>query len=351
MNINLPLQTILAVMPDVRMCTAGESLIVQAIKPLEYATANDLSVVFDVGNASVFDPVSLKAVEASSAGAVLSSVDVPGKPVILVGDVVNAYSALIAYVKHHEQATPAQVAASAVVHATAVVAEGAVIGDGAMIDALAYVGKRAKIGNRAHLHPGAKVLDDCVVDDDSIIQSNAVIGSDGYGYQVTRRGMRRLPHVGSVCIGKGVEIGANCMVDRALFSQTTIGDGAKLDNGVHVAHNVQIGPHTAILAQTGIAGSAKIGMGCQIGGQVAIKDHVTIGDGAKIVSKSAVMHDVAPGQTVCGIPAIPFTQWKRMTVALAKVPDLLKLAKEHTNQAGVMPAQKVKQWWHRVFGA
>ncbi len=346
MNINLPLHAILAVLPDVKACTAEQSLVFQAITSLENAAATDLAVMLDRGDASVFDPVSLKAVERSRAGAVLAGCDIPGKPTIVVADVVKAYDALTAYVLQQRCYEAASIAPSAIIHPSAVIDIGAVVGNNAVVHALAYVGQGAVIGDEAVIHPGAKILHGCIIGAQSIIHANAVIGADGFGYQLTRQGMRKLTHIGIVRIGNQVEIGANCMIDRAMFEETIIGDATKIDNGVHIAHNVKIGFSTAILAQTGIAGSVVIGNGCQIGGQVAIKDHVTIGDGAKIVSKSAVMNDVSAGETVCGIPAIPFAQWKRITVSLSKVPDIIKLAKQFT-----APTHKARAWWQRFLGA
>jgi UDP-3-O-[3-hydroxymyristoyl] glucosamine N-acyltransferase len=351
MILNLPLQTILTVIPDVKRCSADLSLVVQAVRSLGGATAHDLAIVFDSGDASVFDPVSLKAVQSSAAGVVIASCDIPGKPMLVVADPLATYNVILAYARQHRVHAPSVIADSASIHPSAVIEPGAVIGRDVIVHALAYVGRGAKIDEGVVLHPGAKVLDDCIVGKHSIVQANAVIGADGFGYEVTKKGMRKLPHVGTVVIGKGVEVGANCMIDRALFEQTEIGDGVKLDNGVHIAHNVRIGASTAILAQTGIAGSVVIGRGCQIGGQVAIKDHVIIGDGVKIVSKSAVMNDVASGQIVCGIPAISFSQWKRITVSLSKLPDVLKLTKTYFPDASATPAIKKKQWWRQIFGA
>ncbi|MBM3893264.1 UDP-3-O-(3-hydroxymyristoyl)glucosamine N-acyltransferase [Candidatus Dependentiae bacterium] len=345
MNISLPLHTILAVLPDVKACTADQSLVLQAITSLENAGVTDLAIVLDRGDASVFDPVSLKAVENSCAGAVLAGCDIPGKPTIVVADVVKAYDALTTYIIQQCHYDAATIAPSATVHPSAVIDAGVVIGNNAVVHPLAYIGRGAVIGNGAIIHPGAKILSRCLVGDGSIIHANAVIGSDGFGYQVSSQGLRKLTHIGIVRIGKGVEIGASCMIDRAMFNETRIGDGTKIDNGVHIAHNVSIGASCAILAQTGIAGSVVIGNGCQIGGQVAIKDHVTIGDGAKIVSKSAVMHNIAAGETVCGIPAIPFTQWKRISVSLTKLPELIKLAKQYA-----APVTTAKAWWQRFFG-
>lgn len=351
MIIHLPLQTILSVTPGVKQCTADQSLIVQTISSLDSATANDLAIVFDHGDASVFDSVSLKAVQSSSAGVVIASCDIVNKPMLIVADPLAAYNALLDYVQQHRTYPLPVIDASARIHPSAVVEQGAVIGKNVVVGALAYVGHNVKLGDGVIVYPGAKILDDCVVGAHSIVHANVVIGSDGFGYQVNKTGMRKLPHVGIVTIGRLVEIGAGCMIDRALFEQTVISDGVKLDNAVHIAHNVKIGASTAILAQTGIAGSVTIGRGCQIGGQVAIKDHVTIGDGVKIVSKSAVMSDIESGQTVCGIPAMPFTEWKRIAVSLTKLPDLVRLAKVLAPDGAIMPAIKAKQWWQRMFGA
>ncbi len=347
MNINLPLHTILAVLPGVKSCSVDQSFIFQAITSLEKATAIDFAVMLDRGDASVFDPVSLKAVERSSAGAVLAGCDIQGKPTIVVADVIKAYDALTAYVLQQCRYAAAIIAPSAIVHPSAVIDSGATIGDNSVIHALVYIAQGVVIGAGVVVHAGAKILDRCIIGDGSIIQANAVIGSDGFGYQVSRHGMRKLRHIGIVRIGKAVEIGANCTIDRAMFEETIIGDGTKIDNGVHIAHNVRIGFSCAILAQTGIAGSVVVGNGCQIGGQVAIKDHVTIGDGAKIVSKSAVMNDISSGETVCGIPAIQFSQWKRIAVSLAKLPDVIKLAKQHTASA---QKARARAWWWRLLG-
>jgi UDP-3-O-[3-hydroxymyristoyl] glucosamine N-acyltransferase len=193
--------------------------------------------------------------------------------------------------------------------------------------------------------PGVIILDRCHIGDNSIIHAGTVIGSDGFGYQVSQTGMKKIPQIGIVDIGKYVEIGANCSIDRAAFDVTQIGNGVKMDNGCHIAHNVIIGDHTAILAQTGIAGGVKIGMGCMIGGQVAIKDHVVIGDGVKVVSKSGVLTDVSNGQTVAGIPAIPFSQWKRTVVILGKLPEYIKTMQGLTKKRSI--------WAHikALFGA
>lgn len=325
MMLALPLRTIIPHLPDVLACTADDGLVLTAISSLEKAQATELAFVLDRGDAGVFDAIAAQVIAGTRAGVVLTSQQIPNKPCLVVRDPLAAYAALVNLAQRQAVTTAPRVAPEARVHPSAVIEAGVVIGVSAVIHAQVYVGKRCVIGNRVILYPGVRVLDDCIVGDDSIIHANTVIGSDGFGYQVSKTGMRKIPHIGIVQIGKHVEIGANCSLDRAMLDATIIGDGCKLDNAVHIAHNVRIGQSTAILAQTGIAGSVVIGAGCMIGGQVAIKDHVTIGNGVKIVSKSAVMNDIADGQTVCGIPAIPFNQWKRIAVCLQKLPEWAKL--------------------------
>ncbi|MCB9492762.1 MAG: UDP-3-O-(3-hydroxymyristoyl)glucosamine N-acyltransferase [Epsilonproteobacteria bacterium] len=325
MNIKLQLDKILTALEGAE-CLAERALVIERIASLEHAGPQDLAIVLDRGDNSVFDAVSKEKIEQCKAGAILaSSPIVPNKPYILVGDVLDAFEKII-YTAQQQPTDKAQIDPTATVDAHAVVANGATVGAHAQLHAHTFVGKHAIIGKGVILAPGAKVLDGCTVGDGSIIHAGAIIGSDGFGYQVNATGMRKIPQIGNVHIGKGVEIGANCTIDRGSFNSTVIGDGVKLDNLVHIAHNVHIGPCTAILALTGIAGSAKIGAGCQIGGQVAIKNDITIGNKVKIVSKSAVLKDVADGQTIAGIPAIPFLTWKRLNVFVSRLPELFKQA-------------------------
>jgi UDP-3-O-[3-hydroxymyristoyl] glucosamine N-acyltransferase len=317
-----------------------DSFLIKNIRSLEHAEERDLAFVFDPEDKAVFAPVSLEKVMNSKAGVIVASRElVPGKNYILVKDPLAALEKLSVFLDTRKEKRVAEIDKTAVVgefaviekevHVgpNAVILNDAKIGFGATIGAQVFIGKECVIGCYVTIHPGAKILDRCVIGDHSIIHSGAVIGSDGFGYRLMDKGLRKIPHIGNVRIGRHVEIGANCCIDRAEFEETVIGDGAKLDNEVHIAHNVKIGPCTAILAQTGIAGSVTIGAGCMIGGQVAIKDHVTIGNGAKVVSKSAVMRDVKDGEVVCGIPSIPFNDWKRMTVAMSKVAEYAKMSK------------------------
>lgn len=340
MDINLTWQALLSVVDAHNTVPDNSSHFIHKIASLERAEEHDLVVIFDRGDNAVFDALSPEVIAQSKAGYFLASKDVKPGRTILVDDVLGSYTALVNFLEakmiksfiRNEAYPYAYVSADAHVHETAIIHPGAVIEHGsyvgahAVVGAQCFIGSYSYVGTQVFLHPGVKLLKRCRIGDHSIIHSNTVIGSDGFGYQVNKRGLVKIPHIGNVVIGRNVEIGANCSIDRAVFDMTVLDDGVKLDNGVHIAHNVQIGKGTVILAQTGIAGSTRIGNGCQIGGHVAVKDHVVISDGVKIVSKSAIMHSVDKGSTVAGIPAVEFGQWKRIVVSLQKLPDLIKQA-------------------------
>jgi UDP-3-O-[3-hydroxymyristoyl] glucosamine N-acyltransferase len=161
-----------------------------------------------------------------------------------------------------------------------------------------------------------------------IIQSGAVIGSDGFGNANDGPVYRRIPAFGNVVIEDDVDIGANTTVDRGNFEPTTIRRGVKIDNLVHVAHNVIIGEDTAIAAQTGISGSTKIGNRVIIAGQAGFVGHITIGDGSFIGAKAGISKSVAPGEKVTGYPARDFMTMRRIEAAQASLPALLKEIKQ-----------------------
>src|SRR3990172_5367147 len=238
MIVNLSVQALLQALGNlVISCDADDALVVHRISSLQQAQANDLAIVLDRGDASVFDAVSADAIKHSAAGIVLLGKAIgTNKKQIIVSDVLAAFTRIVALIEAEQEKviTPAQIAPSARVDATAVVGVGAVIGDNTRIGALAFVGKNCVVGRNVLLHPGVKLLDGCTVGDHTIVHAGAVIGSDGFGYQVTKTGLRKIPQIGIVSIGAGVEIGANCCIDRAAFDATVIGDGCKLDNAVHI---------------------------------------------------------------------------------------------------------------------
>lgn len=199
----------------------------------------------------------------------------------------------------------ASVAGGAHIGPGCVVQAGAVIGEGAVLVAQVYVGRSARIGAQVTLHPGVRVLDRCEIGERSIIHASTVIGADGFGYRPAPdgSGLIKIPHVGTVRIGRDVEIGACSCVDRGKLGPTTIGDGTKIDNLVQVAHNCQIGRGVIMCGQSGLSGSVTIGDGAVLAGSVAIADNLKIGAGARIGPRSGVMNDVPAGETWLGAPA------------------------------------------------
>ncbi len=228
------------------------------------------------------------------------------------------------------------------IHPTAVIAASAQVDPTAHIGPHCIVGERARIGAHAVLQAGDFVGDDCTLGDETNlfpnvtlytrteigrrvrIHAGTVIGSDGFGYVLDHGVHRKVPQVGNVIIGDDVEIGANVAIDRGALGSTVIGAGTKIDNLVQVAHNVEIGEGSLLIAQSGIAGSSKLGRFVILAGQAGIAGHLKIGDHAIISGQSGVMHDMPAGEKWLGSPAQPDKQAKRQMIALQRLPDLLK---------------------------
>lgn len=209
------------------------------------------------------------------------------------------------------------------IHPSAVVDESAVIGAGTKIGAGCYVGPKVVIGENTILYPNVTLLDASTIGNNTVIWSgtvirerchighhciihpNATIGADGFGFRpCPERGLVKIPQIGNVIIGNGVEIGANSCVDRGKFSSTVIGDGCKIDNLVQIGHNSKLGRFCIMAGNSGLAGSVTLGNGVIIGGSASIKDHTTIGDGAIVGAGSGVTGDIPAGKTMLGYPAV-----------------------------------------------
>lgn len=209
------------------------------------------------------------------------------------------------------------------IHPTAVVHQTATLGNGTRIGAGSYIGPNVVIGENVTIYPNATILDECTIGKNTIIWSgavvrerchigsncilhpNATIGADGFGFRpCPERGLAKIPQIGNVILGNGVEIGANSCVDRGKFSSTVLGDGCKIDNLVQIGHNSKLGRFCIMAGHSGVAGSVTLGNGVIIGGSASIKDHATIGDGATVGAGSGVTCDVPAGKTVLGYPAV-----------------------------------------------
>jgi UDP-3-O-[3-hydroxymyristoyl] glucosamine N-acyltransferase len=260
----------------------------------------------------------------------------------------DPYSAFAALLRQYQRLVQEQLVG---IQQPSYIDTSASLGEDIFIGAFAYIGKNVKIGNRVKIYPQVYVGDDVEIEDDSIlyagvkvyhgcrvgkkvtIHSGTVVGSDGFGFAPQPDGtLKKIPQIGIVILEDGVEIGANTTIDRATMGQTTIKAGAKIDNLVQLAHNVEVGSSTVIAAQAGISGSTKIGNGVMIGGQVGIVGHIHIGDGAKINAQSGVSKSLEPGKTVTGSPAYDYTHALRSQAISRRLPDLERRIKQLEKQ-------------------
>lgn len=205
-----------------------------------------------------------------------------------------------------------------------VLKEFCVIGEDVIIKDNCYIGPHCVIRNGTTIGKNCLLeshitLDYAMLGDEVYIKSGARIGQSGFGFHMDEKGHFDIPQLGGVVIGNNVHIGANTTIDRGSFSHTIIGQGVRIDNLVQIAHNVEIGDNSVLVAQVGIAGSTKLGKFVVAAGQAGIAGHLTIGNGAKIAAQSGLMRNVLDKETVAGSPAIPVRSWHKQTVALQKL--------------------------------
>jgi len=265
--------------------------------------------------------------------------DKPVKTTLIKVD--NAYEAFAGLLQMYEQAKPKASGISSLssIDNTASLGDNPFVGDFTVISKnvrignnvrlypQVYIGDNTEIGDNTILYPGVKVYHDCVIGSECIIHSGTVVGSDGFGFAPQEgAGFKKIPHLGNVIIEDNVELGSNVSIDRATMGSTIIRKGVKLDNLIQIAHNVEVGEHTVIAGQMGIAGSGKIGARCMIGGQVAINGHISIADDTKIGPQSAVANTVKePGQILLGTPVMKLIDKKRAIAVYKQLPELYKL--------------------------
>lgn len=218
----------------------------------------------------------------------------------------------------------AQLGAGVYIGAGAVIEAGAEIGDGCQIYPNSYVGRGSKLGAGSIVYPNATIYHGVVIGQRCIIHAGAVIGADGFGFAPQLDGYHKIPQMGSVVIEDDVEIGANTCIDRAVMGSTIIRRGAKLDNLVQVAHNCEVGAHTVMAAQGGMAGSSSIGSWCQTGGQVGIAGHLKIGDRVQLGGQTGVLGNIESDRVVLGSPAMDASAAMRSYAVLAKLPEMYR---------------------------
>jgi UDP-3-O-[3-hydroxymyristoyl] glucosamine N-acyltransferase len=276
--------------------------------------------------------------ESSTAGCLVVPLEWPSpspRTVIRAADPRTAFARALNRFYPTEELTPGihptavvgkDVEIGALVHVGphAVVGDGARIGVATSIGAGCYVGKRVTLGEDCTLHPNVTVYENCDVGRGAVLHSGCVIGADGFGYVMEHGRWHKFPQVGRVEIGDFVEIGANSCVDRAALGVTSIGEGSKLDNMVHVGHNCRIGRHVVVAAQTGFSGGVVVEDYAVIGGQVGIGDKARIGERATLGSGCGVLTSkiIPPGATVWGTPARPLKQHLEQLANLSRLPQL-----------------------------
>jgi len=226
-------------------------------------------------------------------------------------------------------AETAQIGEGVYIGANAVVQDNVVIADNAVISACSVIGARARIGSGTMLYPNVSIYHDVVIGKDCVIHSGAVIGSDGFGFAPTKNGYVKIHQLGSVIVGDDVEIGSNTSIDRGALGDTRIHSGAKIDNLVHVAHNCEIGSHTAIAGQVGMAGSTKIGQRCSFGGQVGIAGHLEIGDDVHALGQSRITKSInKPGIFASGTGTTEAKTWRKNAARFNQLDELYRRINE-----------------------
>lgn len=212
-----------------------------------------------------------------------------------------------------------------------------VIGDNVKIYPNVYVGDNVTIADNVTIFAGAKIYSESIIGKNCVIHSGVIIGADGFGFSPNKEGeFQKVPQTGNVVLEDNVDIGAGTTIDRATLGSTVLRRGVKLDNQIQIAHNVEIGEHTVIAAQTGIAGSTKIGKRCMIGGQVGIVGHITIGDNVKIQAQSGIGRSVKSNEVLQGSPAFGYGDYNKSYVYFKKLPKILnridELEKNYSEQ-------------------
>ena len=305
---------------------------VETIRTLETAGPADLSFLTN--------PRYRAQAVASRAGALLVSPALagaagPGRDLLVVDDPGFALARLLARLH-----PPADVQRKAGVHPTAilepgcavdptahvgpyvVIGEGSRIGAGAAVHAFVAIGRGCTVGERAVLHSHAVLYDGTEVGTAAIVHAGVVLGADGFGYATHGGVHHKVPQVGRVVLEGEVEVGANSTIDRATLGETRIGEGTKVDNLVQVGHNVQVGRHSILCGQAGIAGSARLGDGVVLAGQSGVAGHIELGDRVQVAAKSAALTSVEAGKAVAGIPAVEIRKWRRQAVLLSRLEEM-----------------------------
>ncbi len=308
-------------------------IIISDLAKIEEANKNSITFIAN--------PKYKQFLASTKAGAVLVNKDLDtatysGKNFVVVEDPYYSFVKLFSLFYPQGEMLPQEISESAYIHPSAKV------GEGVHIAPHVYIGEDCVVGNNVYLYPGVVLLKNVTVGDDTILYPNVsvrencrigkrviihnggVIGSDGFGFAFQGGEYHKIPQLGIVVIEDDVELGANITIDRATLGETRIKSGTKLDNLIQVAHNVEIGNHTVIAAQTGISGSTKIGSYVMMGGQVGVVGHSEVGDRVQVAAQSGIAKSVKDGEILLGSPARPMMKAKRIEAVISSLPDMAR---------------------------
>ncbi|HRY45111.1 MAG TPA: UDP-3-O-(3-hydroxymyristoyl)glucosamine N-acyltransferase [Thermoanaerobaculia bacterium] len=313
--------------------------VVEGARSLESAGPADLAFAADAK--------AEKAAAASAVGVLLarSALGFPGRTVVEVPDPAAALASVLEAFLPRRAPSPgihptaiveagARVAADVSVGPYAVVGGETEIGPGAILEAHVVVGRRCRVGAGARLHPHVVLYDDVSIGPGTEIHAGAVLGADGFGYVASQTGLKKVPQVGGVEVGSGVEIGANTCIDRATLEATRVGDGTKIDDLVMVGHNCEVGAHVVLCGQVGLAGSTTVGDQTVLAGQVGTGGHLRIGRGVKAGGQTGIVSDVPDGASLFGTPHLPHRDAFRVHAEMKKLPETARLVRELARAGG-----------------
>ncbi|HEY0797453.1 MAG TPA: UDP-3-O-(3-hydroxymyristoyl)glucosamine N-acyltransferase [Acidisarcina sp.] len=310
--------------------SGDEAVEIAAVAGIKHAATNDL--VF------AEDALSFQAAIASSAGALIMSknlaIGTTSKPLLIHAHPRLAFARAAALLRRDAEATGIHPSAVIAVTATlrdgvsvgphAVVGEGAVIGSGSILHSGVAIGDHVILGEYCRIYPRVVLYPGVTLGNRVVVHAGAVLGADGFGYvrDAATGEYIQFPQQGTLVIEDDVEIGANTTIDRGALEETRIGRGTKIDNLVHLGHNVAVGRHVVIASQTGVSGSSRIGDGAVLGGQVGIGDHAEVGDGVILGGQAGILPHKSlqgAGQLFWGTPAKPVKTWLRELATLARL--------------------------------
>ena len=310
------------------------SLVVTGLNGIKEATSTELTFLANPKYFSLIKETDAPAI------IVAPEADVSGKAFIRVKNPSLAFAKAITMFRDEEQLRPKGIAASAeiaesaqladnvAVGANVVIEEGAKIGKNTAIFAGCYIGQNVCIGEGCIIYPNVTLRDGVEVCNRVIVQPGAVIGADGYGYEQVDGRHVKIPQIGTVLVEDDVEIGANVTIDRARFGKTIIGKGTKIDNLVHIAHNVTIGENCLLVAQVGISGSVNVEDNVILAGQAGVSGHLTIGANSVAAAQTGIIKSCPPNSKLIGFPARPHADQMRVWGHASKLPEYTKIIKE-----------------------